>query len=214
MAAVIRQFLSIFPKPELWLSDYGSEYSSIFTTELQRYNVKHHEGVPNRSQIQGSAELAVKLTKLTLTKLVGLHSGEGRNYWSKMLPHVVQAINSTHPYNSTLSRIHLLFSPMYYSNEALLVPNPVLLQSDCYARLVKTRLSNLLKKSNMGKAPAFRIGQYVLLKNDNLKTIQGSRQLITPICRDIYQILTVEKGGFAFRIINTRNRSERTVIYT
>ena len=121
MAAVIRQFLSIFPRPELWLSDYGSEYSSIFTTELKKYNVAHHEGVPNRSQGQGSAELAVKLTKLTLTKMVGMHSSEGQNYWTKMLPHVVQAINSTHPYQSSLSRIHLLFSPMYYSNEAILV---------------------------------------------------------------------------------------------
>ena len=171
MAAVIRQFLSIFPRPELWLSDYGSEYSSIFTTELKKYNVAHHEGVPNRSQGQGSAELAVKLTKLTLTKMVGMHSSEGMNYWTKMLPHVVQAINSTHPYQSSLSRIHLLFSPMYYSNEALLVPNPVLLQSDCYEKLVRTQLSNLFKKSNMGKAPAFRVGQYVLLKNDNLRTI-------------------------------------------
>ena len=142
MAAVIRQFLSIFPRPELWLSDYGSEYSSIFTTELKKYHVKHHEGVPNRSQIQGSAELAVKLTKLTLTKMVGMHSGEGRHHWSKMLPHVVQAINSTHPYQSGLSRIHLLFSPLYFSNEAILVNNPVLLQSDCYKRLVQTRLAN------------------------------------------------------------------------
>ena len=86
--------------------------------------------------------------------------------------------------------------------------------SDCYKRLVQTRLANLIKKSNKGKSPAFSVGQYVLLKNDNLRTIQGSRQLITPICRDIYQIITVEKGGFAFRILNTRNRSERTVIYT
>ena len=143
-----------------------------------------------------------------------MHSSQGRNYWTKMLPHVVQAINSTHPYQSSLSRIHLLFSPMYYSNEALLVPNPVLLQSDCYEKLMRTRFFNLLKKANMGKAPAFRVGQYVLLKNDNLRTIQGSRQLITPICRDIYQVLTIEKGGFAFRVRNTRNRSERTVIHT
>ena len=97
MAAVIRQFLSIFPRPEIWLSDYGSEYSSIFSTELKKYNIAHHEGVPNRSQSQGSAELAVKLTKLTLTKLVGMHSSQGRDFWSKMLPHVVQAINLTHP---------------------------------------------------------------------------------------------------------------------
>merc|ERR1712030_40128 len=41
-----------------------------------------------------------------------------------------------------------------------------------------------------------------------------SRQLITPICRDIYQVISVEKGGFSFRILNTRNRAERTVIFT
>ena len=90
----------------------------------------------------------------------------------------------------------------------------MLLQSDCYKKLVQTRLTNLIKKSHSGKKPTFSVGQYVLLKNDNLRTIQGSRQLITPICRDIYQVISVEKGGFAFRILNTRNRSERTVIFT
>ena len=89
MAAVIRQFLSTFPGPEVFLTDYGNDFSSIFSTELKKYNILHHEGVPNRSQGQGSAELAVKLTKLTLTKLVGMHSSQGRDFWSKMLPHVV-----------------------------------------------------------------------------------------------------------------------------
>ena len=176
--------------------------------------MKHHEGVPNRSQIQGTAELAVKLTKLTLTKVVGLQSGEGRQQWSRLLPHVVQSINSTHPYSGGLSRMHLLFSPLYYSNEAILVENPVLLLSDCYRKLVQTRLTNMLKKSHNGNKPTFRVGQYVLLKNDNLKTIKGSRQLIAPICRDIYQVISIEKGGFSYRILNSRNRSERTVIYT
>ena len=127
---------------------------------------------------------------------------------------MVQSINSTHPYEVGLSRIHLLFSPLYFSNEAILVNNPVLLQSDCYKKLVQTRLTNLIKKSHNGKKPTFSVGQYVLLKNDNLRTIQGSRQLITPICRDIYQVISVEKGGFGFRILNTRNRSERTVMFT
>ena len=34
---------------------------------------------------------------------------------------MVQSINSTHPYEVGLSRIHLLFSPLYFSNEAILV---------------------------------------------------------------------------------------------
>ena len=142
MAAVIRQFLSTFPRPEILLTDYGNEFSSIFSTELKKYNILHHEGVPQRSQGQGSAELAVKLTKMTLTKLVGMHSSQGRDFWSKMLPHVVQAINSTHPYQSRLSRIHLLFSPMHHTNETFLVSNPVLLQSQCYEQLARTRLTN------------------------------------------------------------------------
>ena len=78
MAAVVRQFLSLFPRPEVWITDYGPEYSSVFTSELDKFHVRHHEGVPNRSEIQGTAELAVKLTKLTLTKVVGLQSGGGR----------------------------------------------------------------------------------------------------------------------------------------
>ena len=110
--------------------------------------------------------------------------------------------------------MHLLFSPLCYSNEAILVENPVLLQADCYRKLVQTRLTNMLKKAHNGNKPTFRVGQYVLLKNDNLRTIQGSHQLIAPICRDIYQVISVEKGGFSFRILNTRNRAERTVIFT
>ena len=117
------------------------------------------------------------------------------------------AINSTHPYSGGLSRMHLLFSPLYHSNEAILVENPVLLQSDCYRKLVQTRLNNMLKKSHKGNKPTFCVGQYVLLKNDNLKTINGSRQLIAPICRDIWQVISIEKGGFSYRILNQRNRS-------
>ena len=103
--------------------------------------------------------------------------------------------------------MHLLFSPLYYSNEAILVES-------CYRRLVQTRLNNMLKKSHKGNKQTFRVGQYVLLKNDNLSTIKGSRQLIPPICRDIYQVISIEKGGFSYRILNSRNRSERTVIHT
>ena len=88
MAAMLRQFLSCFPKPHKLFSDYGSEFSSIFTTELRKYNIAHHEGIPQRSQGQGSAELGVKLVKITLNKMVGMQSNQGRDYWTKLIPHV------------------------------------------------------------------------------------------------------------------------------
>ena len=58
------------------------------------------------------------------------------------------------------------------------------------------------------------MGQYVFLSNDIIKTINGSRQLINPICRDLYKIISKEKEGFSFRIQNIRNLSERTVIFS
>ena len=75
-------------------------------------------------------------------------------------------------------------------------------------------MTNLIKKSKMGGKTNYRLGQFVFLKNDNLKTVNGSRQLINPICRDLYKILTIEKGGFAYRIKNTRNQAERTVVHS
>ena len=58
------------------------------------------------------------------------------------------------------------------------------------------------------------MGQFVFLSNDNIKTINGSRQLVNPINRDLYKIITKEKKGFSFRIQNVRNLSERTVIFS
>ena len=80
MAAVMRQFLSCFPKPSQLLSDYGVEFSSIFTTELQKYGITQHEGISQRSQSQGSAKLGVKLVKMTLNKMIGMESNQGRDY--------------------------------------------------------------------------------------------------------------------------------------
>ena len=205
----MRQFLSCFPKPSQLLSDYGVEFSSIFTTELQKYGITQHEGISQRSQSQGSAKLGVKLVKMTLNKMIGMESNQGRDYWTKMIPHVVQRINSTHPYQMKLSRIHLLFSPLYHLNETLLVPNPMLLQAKCYEDLNKIRTANLLQKSNTrGKH------KYVFLSDDNVKTINKSRQLVNPINRDLYKILACNKDKFSFRLQNIRNQSERTVLFS
>ena len=75
-------------------------------------------------------------------------------------------------------------------------------------------VANLIKKSQTGGKTDFKVGQYVFLSNDNIKTIKGSRQLINPICRDLYKIIAKEKEGFSFRIQNIRNLSERTLIFS
>ena len=86
--------------------------------------------------------------------------------------------------------------------------NPSLLQSKCYMDLTKIRTANLIKKANTRGRNRFKIGQYVFLSNDNIKTVKGSRQVVLPVNRDLYKIF------FSFRIINLRSSAERTVIFS
>ena len=71
-ARALRTFLCHFPHFQFLSSDYGAEYSRIFTQELACYGIEHQEGVPGRSQIQGQAEVSIKLLKLCLQKLIGV----------------------------------------------------------------------------------------------------------------------------------------------
>ena len=125
-------------------SDYGAEYSKIFTQELARYGIEHQEGVPGRSQIQGQAEVSIKLLKLCLQKLIGVEKFGGRGRWNYLLPHILRVVNSQHPYQTTLSRMHLLFSPLYFSNEKLAMENPVLLQAKSLEDIQRTRLQRFM----------------------------------------------------------------------
>ena len=144
MAEQVSSYIVIFPLSDL---------------KAQRTAAMLREGIPQCSQTQGSVELGVKLVKLTLNKMVGMQSNQGRDYWTKLIPHVPQSIKSTHPYQTKLSRIHLVFSPLYHLNEVLLVSNPALLQTKCYDDLTRMRTTNLLKKSQTQGKDDFRLGQ-------------------------------------------------------
>ena len=147
---------------------------------MARYGIEHQEGVPGRSQIQGQAEVSIKLLKLCLQKLIGVEKFGGRGRWNYLLPHVLRVVNSQHPYQTTLSRMHLLFSPLYFSNEKLAIENPVLLQAKNLEDIQRTRLQRFMNIKINKKKSQFHKGQYVLLAQDNEKTIDRSRQLITP----------------------------------
>ena len=54
----------------------------------------------------------------------------------------------------------------------------------------------------------------MFLSDDNIRTVNKSRQLINPINKDLYKIINKEKNGCFFRIQNMRNLSERTVIFS
>ena len=51
------------------------------------------------------------------------------------------------------------------------------------------------------------------LNYSNNVTVGGSKQLLTPHSRDIYQIIEVNKKGFSLRLQNLRTLAQVTVVY-
>jgi transposase InsO family protein len=99
LAAAFRIFCSIFPAPASVQTDHGSEFSrKTFTACLASYGVEHTGYIAACSQQQGSAERAVGLLKIQLSKLCSLSTYGGRKNWHIALPKVVASLNLSHPY--------------------------------------------------------------------------------------------------------------------
>jgi hypothetical protein len=209
----LRIFLGIIPPFEMLGSDFGPEYSKIFTTECVRHGIQHINSIPKRSQVQGSSEIAIKILKQQLARLCA-SSDASRLEWEKQIPRTISTLNSFFPYRCSLSRSQLLFSPYINSSTRLTIKNPVRLQREQFQALNSKRILNLAKKENAHAVKDYKVGQFVTLNDPNLVTVAGSRQLLTPSSRDIYKILDVMKGGFSLRLMNLRTQGEITVVHS
>ena len=109
----MENFLSIMPQMREIGTDHGSsDFNTGFTELLESFNIRHVGSLPNRSQATGSVELSNKLIQNQMNKLCS-ELGTTR-HWDKILPKVVQSINSFRPYNCPFSRKQLLYSPYIY----------------------------------------------------------------------------------------------------
>ena len=102
--------MSIFPLVNEIQSDFGPEFSKIWTGVCVKYGVNHVNEIPKRSQNNGSAEISIKLLKQGLARICA-GKVEGRKNWPDALPKLIQTLNSYFPYRSKL--YYLLFSPFY-----------------------------------------------------------------------------------------------------
>ena len=136
----IRIFLAIMPFPREFKSDLGPEFGLRLTTELSRYGISHVGLLPNRSNQQGNVEIAIKLLRTLLDKIVSIERFGGRQNWTVALPAVIKALNESHAYNSPLSRSSLFFSPLHHANPALVLSDPFLMQKNVLDRLNLKRI--------------------------------------------------------------------------
>ena len=111
--AAMENFLSIMPQMREISSDHGSsDFGTRFTELLESFNIRHTGSLPNRSQATGSVENSNKLIQNQLNKVCA-EVGSAKN-WNKILPKVIQSINSFRPYNCPYSRKQLLYSPYIF----------------------------------------------------------------------------------------------------
>ena len=62
-------FMSIFPPLNMILTDFGAEFSKIWTTVCAQHGVSHENEIPKRSRQSGSAEVSIKILKQGLAKI-------------------------------------------------------------------------------------------------------------------------------------------------
>jgi hypothetical protein len=204
LAAAIRTFLGIFPAPVTIGLDHGSKLSIKFTKELARFGIENVGIISQRSQQQGNVERAIGQFKIQLSKLCSLSHFGGRKNWHLALPSLISTINQTHPYGLPMSRTQLLFFPCMYQSLSNIIENPVLMQKRTFEALNAKRIQNMVQDKTSISVKPFSVGHYVLLEDDNVKTVDGSRQLRLPKFQDIYKINDIGHNGFSLTLLNLR----------
>ena len=124
VSEALKIFLSIIPAPARIESDFGAEFSRIFTLTCQKFNIEHSNQIPSRSQSQGNIEAGIRILKQGLSRLIASNP-KGRNDWPSCIPKLIHTINSYFPYKSLLSCVQLFFNHWYSTNTSLQVLNPL-----------------------------------------------------------------------------------------
>ena len=87
----------------------------------------------------------------------------GRQNWTMALPAIIKSLNESHANYSPLSRSSLFFSPLYYSNPALVLSG---MQKNLLDRINLKRIENLANKGISKQLFQFKVGNFVLLQGD------------------------------------------------
>ena len=122
-ADAIRLFIGIIGfTMSKFSSDYGPEFSTKFTAQLNSMGIDHTSRIPRRSQSQGNVEVAIKILKQTLTKVCA--SRLTNTEWDICLPIAVTSINMSNPRGAPLSRLRLMYSPFVFNDQPMVLSNP------------------------------------------------------------------------------------------
>ena len=84
-------------------SDFGPEFSTKFTAQLNSMGINHMSRIPQRSKSQGNVEVAIKILKQTLTKVCA--SKLTNKEWDICLTLAVASMNMSNPRGAPLSRL-------------------------------------------------------------------------------------------------------------
>ena len=81
--------MAIFPPLNQIQTDFGPEFSQIWTVLCAKYGVSHINEIPKHSQNNGGAEISIKLLKQGLGRMCAGQEN-GRKNWPDMLPKLIQ----------------------------------------------------------------------------------------------------------------------------
>ena len=130
--------LTVFPHCMVVRTDHGPEFGSKVTEFLSTHSIFHLWLIPTRSQVNGQAEISIRITRTMINRIVD-SSAMHRTQWIKLLPFITNSLNKSQLSAAQgLTRSQLLFSP-YIQHCGLPSEGLFLIQEKLYRKIINNR---------------------------------------------------------------------------
>ena len=116
--------------------------SSGFTKQLEELGIQHLGRIPQRSNVQAQAEIAIRNCKSILLK-INANALTSRN-WDRLLPVVMSSINQMEPFNCGISRLNLFFNYDIYGEPSAILENPLKAQARSLQDIARHRIKKAI----------------------------------------------------------------------
>ena len=137
--------LTVFPHFRIARTDHGPEFGRKFTEYLSTHSIFHVWSIPSRSQVNGQAEISIRITRTMINKIVD-SSAVHRTQWLKLLPFISNSLNKGQLTAAQgLTRSQLLFSP-FIQQCGLPSEGLFLVQEKLFKKIITNRQDVLLKR--------------------------------------------------------------------
>ena len=118
MVTALKQIFSHVGFCSIILTDHSTSFDGSFATFLAKHNIIHYKRTARSSREAGGAEVAIKIVREHMTRIILSSSDNLRNAWDTHLYAFIASFNLRGVHNINVSRTQLYFGNKFYVSAA------------------------------------------------------------------------------------------------